>query len=94
MIDETETNWPVRLYLGALVFAFVSMLIFTTALDTIQPARGGAQLAICGVLCFRLVCAVRWRERSKVWIPYVVGMFLAVPIWLAAEHFVFTVFGR
>ena len=76
------SNWPVNLYLGALAFAFVSLSIFTLALDgtAMNGGRTLAQVAICGVLMLRLAWALHRREQSITWIPYVVGMFLAVPI--------------
>lgn len=88
--QATRTNWPVKLYIGALLFAYVSMRIFTPALDggAMNAARGSSQLAICGVLGLRLAWALQRREQSKVWIPYVVAMLFAVPIWHLVEPLV------
>jgi hypothetical protein len=80
----------VKLYIGALLFALVSLAAFTPSLDgaAMNAARGASQLAICGVLGLRLAWALHRREQSKAWILYVIGMFLAVPIWLIVEPFV------
>lgn len=79
-----------KLYIGALLFALVSLAVFTPALDgrAMNTGRSAAQLAVCGVLGLRLAWALHRREQSKVWIPYTVGMFLAVPIWLIVEPLV------
>jgi hypothetical protein len=88
--NVARTNWPVKLYIATLLFAFVSLAIFTPTLSgrAINEARFTAQLAICAVLGLRLVWALHRREQSKAWIPYIVAMFLAVPIWLTIEPLV------
>ncbi len=85
-----RTSWPVKFYVAALLFAFVSLAICTSALDgqAMNAGRSLAQLAICGVLALRLAWALHCREQSKMWIAYVVGMFMAVPIWLVVEPIV------
>lgn len=82
-----ECSWPVRLYLGALAFAFLSLVFLTPALDgpRMNAARVSSQLAICGVMGLRLAWAMHRREQSKAWILYVAGMVFAVPIWMLVE---------
>lgn len=86
-----QTTWPVRLYIGALLFAFVTLQVGTVSLagEALNQGRSLCQLGICGVLGLRLAWAMHTREQSKTWILYVVGMFLAVPIWIAIEPLVF-----
>ena len=88
-------NWPAKLYVAALLFAFISMGFFTPALDgrAMNGARVAAQLAICGVLGLRLAWALLRREQSKTWIPYTVSMFFAAPIWLVVEPLVLSLGG-
>lgn len=85
-----STNWPTRLYLGTLIFAEMSLVLVTPALDgaAMNAGRAIAQFGICIVLGLRLAWAIRQREQSKVWIPYIIGMLLAVPIWLVIEPWV------
>jgi hypothetical protein len=86
-----KTSWPIRLYLGALVFAFLTLAVFTPSLSgrEVNVGRARAQAGICLILVLRLLWAVHRRERGNAWRVYVACMFLAVPIWLLVEPWVF-----
>ena len=89
--EPRKTSWPIRLYLGALVFAFLTLSVFTPTLSgrEINLGRARAQAGICLVFALRLLWAVHRREQSKTWRVYVACMVLAVPIWLLAEPWLF-----
>ena len=89
--QPAKTSWPIRLYLGALVFAFLTLAVFTPTLTgrEVNIGRGRTQAGICLILLLRLLWAVHRREHSKTWRVYVACMFLAVPLWLLVEPWVF-----
>jgi hypothetical protein len=89
--EPQKTSWPIKLYLGALVFAFLSLSIFTPALDgrEVNIGRARTQAGICLIFVLRLLWAVHRKEQSKAWQVYVACMFLAVPIWLLVEPWIF-----
>lgn len=89
--EPEKTSWPIRLYLGALVFALVSLSICTPALDgrEVNIGRARTQAGICLIFILRLLWAVHRKEQSKSWRVYVVCMFAAAPIWLLVEPWVF-----
>lgn len=87
-----NTSWPVALYIVAMIFAWLTLTVFTQAVDgALSGGRMLAQLCIMVVLGLRLAYAMRVKERSRTWIIYVAGMFLALPIWLIAEPLVLAI---
>ena len=89
--EPQKTSWPIRLYLGALVFACLTLAVFTPTLSgpEINAGRVRTQAGVCLVLVLRLLWAVHRGEQSRTWRVYVACMFLAVPIWLLVEPWVF-----
>jgi predicted permease len=87
---QPKTNWPVMAYIGALLFAFITLFLFTHSLGgaALNIGRSFAQLAICGVLGLRLARAMHRNEHNKIWIAYIVAMIFAVPLWCMAESLV------
>lgn len=87
-VESDRTTWPAKMFLAALVFAFITLSMFTAALDgaVINNARSQTQAGICLILGIRLLWAVYRKERSKIWVVYIACMFLAVPIWLLVEE--------
>ena len=87
---QPKTNRPVRLYIGALFFAFMTLSLLTHSLGgtALNMGRLLAQLAICGVLGLRLARAMHCNEHNRIWIAYIVAMILAVPLWCLAESLV------
>ena len=83
-VEPAKTSWPIKLYLGALVFAFLTLAVFTPTLSRreINAGRARTQAGICLIFVLRLLWAVHRKEQSKTWRIYVACMFLAVPIWL------------
>jgi hypothetical protein len=86
--DAGKSSWPVRLYIVALVFAFLTLGVFTPALDgrASNVARNRAQVALLACATLRLAWALHTREKGKGWVFYVVLLFLAAPIWLLIEE--------
>ncbi len=86
-VDVIRRSWPVRVYLGSLAFAWLSMALLTPSLGgaEVNAARAAAQLAVCSVFVLRLGWAVKINEQSQTWRAYVVVMWMATPIWLAGE---------
>jgi hypothetical protein len=89
--DASKTTWPVKAFLVAVVFAWLTMAMFSAALDgpAINAARLRTQAGICLILILRLLWAIHRRERNRIWIAYLIGMVLAAPIWLIAEPWLF-----
>jgi 4-amino-4-deoxy-L-arabinose transferase-like glycosyltransferase len=89
--EPQKTSWPIRLYLGALVFAFLTLSLFTPSLSgrDVNVGRARTQAGICLIFVLRLLWAVHRKEQGKTWRVYVVCMLLAVPIWLLVEPYVF-----
>src|SRR5690554_129806 len=87
-------NWPTPLYLSAMIFALVTLVMFTPALDGYwrNAIRGAMQALVLFVFLGRMFLALRRGEQSKVWIPSVVLMFLAAPLWLLMEPLLFKMF--
>ena len=87
--EPAETsNWPVRLYVGALLWAFLTLSVFTPALDGREnnAARMRAQVALLACAVLRLAWALHRKEKSRGWLFYVVLLFLAAPIWVLVEQ--------
>ena len=91
-----KTSWPVRLYLSAIVFAFFTLALFTTTLSgaAINAARLRTHAGILLLFVLRLLWAVHRREQSKRWRVYVWLMFLAAPLWLLVEPWLFALWRR
>lgn len=91
-----KTSWPIKLYLPAAFFAFVTVVLFTPTLSggAIDDGRILAQAAICLLFVLRLLWAVHKKERNKIWLLYVVAMFAAAPIWLLAEPWLLNMLRR
>ena len=89
--EHQKTSWPIRLYLGALVFGFLTLSVFTPTLTgrEINIGRTRTQAGICLIFVLRLLWAVHRKEQNKTWRIYVACMFLAVPIWLLVEPWIF-----
>lgn len=89
--ESQKTSWPIKLYLGALVFAFLTLAVLTPTLSgrEINAGRASTQAGICLIFVLRLLWAVHRKEQSKTWRIYVACMFLAVPIWLLVEPWLF-----
>ncbi len=85
------TTWPIKPYLAALLFAWITLVLFTTALDGrwINAARLRTQAGICLILLLRLLWAVHRHERNRLWIVYLTGMALAAPLWILIEPWLF-----
>ena len=86
--SSDKTSWPVRLYIGALVWAFFTLGIFTPALDgrEANKARLRAQVALLACALLRLAWAIHRKEKGRGWKFYLVLLFLAAPIWLLIEQ--------
>jgi hypothetical protein len=83
-----KSSWPTGVYVGAVVWAFLTLSIFTAALDgpETNAARGRAQIALVACALIRLAWALHKKDKSRGWIFYVVLLFLAAPIWMLIEH--------
>jgi hypothetical protein len=81
--SERASTWPVRLYVAALLWAFVTVYVIAPPpySDERWP-RLRTQLALLGCAAARLVWAQRKREQGRGWVFYVAVLFLAMPIWL------------
>lgn len=82
----SKTSWPIKWYLAAVVFCWLSLSVFTLALDgaPINQGRTRTQAGICLIFLLRLLRAVHRNERNRKWIVYIVCMILAAPAWLFA----------
>jgi uncharacterized membrane protein HdeD (DUF308 family) len=88
-VKPTETgSWPTRLYVGALVWAFVTLSVLTPSLDGPESnaARMRAQVALLACAMLRLAWALHRKEKSRGWVLYSVLLFLAAPLWLLVEQ--------
>src|SRR4051794_26738731 len=84
-------GWPIIIYLGALVWAFVTLRLFTQ--PWVQPPsyaklngfRFRVQLSALTCAAIRLAWAAYRKDRSRAWVLYVVLLTLAAPFWLLLE---------
>jgi hypothetical protein len=83
-----RSNWPIRLYIGALVWAFITLSIFTPSLDGYETnrARMRGQIALLACALLRLAWSLHRKEKSRGWVFYVTLLFLAAPLWLVLEQ--------
>ena len=83
-----KSTWPIGLYLGAVVWAFLTLIVFTAALDgpETNAARSRAQIALIACALIRLAWALHKKDGSRGWIFYVVLLFLAAPTWMLIEQ--------
>ena len=83
-----KSGWPVGIYIGALVWAFLTLSVFTPALDGREnnAARGRGQVTLLACALLRLAWALHRREKNRGWIFYVILLFLAAPIWILVEE--------
>jgi hypothetical protein len=83
-----NSNWPVRLYVGALIWAFLTLSILTPSLDGQEnnAARMRAQVALLACAVLRLAWALHRNEKSRGWVFYVILLALAAPIWMLVEQ--------
>jgi hypothetical protein len=81
------TSWPVRTLSVAALSALLLLLVVTPALDgaAANAGRAATQSLIIMVVLGRIAYARLRREKSSVWIAYLVGLLLLVPTWLALE---------
>jgi uncharacterized membrane protein HdeD (DUF308 family) len=86
--DADKSSWPAGLYVGALVWAFLTLSVFTPSLDGQEnnAARMRAQVALLACATLRLAWALHRKEKGKGWKFYVVLLALAAPIWLLVEQ--------
>jgi TRAP-type mannitol/chloroaromatic compound transport system permease large subunit len=72
---------------GALVWGFVTLLIFTQLLDGAETnaVRLRTQVVLLACVGVRLAWAVFRGEKGKAWLFYVVLLLLAAPLWLVIE---------
>lgn len=91
--QSEKTSWPIKLYLGAVVFALLTLVIFTSALDgpELSAGRIRTQAGICLIFVLRLLWAIDQKEQSKIWRVYVTCLFLAAPIWMVLEPCLFAI---
>lgn len=83
-----KSSWPIWLYVAALIWAYLTLSIFTLALDgrEINAARARGQVALLACATLRLAWALHRREKGKGWVFYVVLLFLAAPLWILVEQ--------
>ncbi len=86
-VGQQGSTWPVAWYLLAWTWAIVTLIPLWTVRD--GPAwvrmRIGSQLIILSVFAGRLLVAHARKERNRGWMPYVIVMILALPLWLLVE---------
>jgi hypothetical protein len=78
------SNWPIGLYVAALIWAFVTLHVVGHMHETYREdsnARLRTQVPLLCLAAARLLWARLRGERSKGWIFYLVILVLAVPIW-------------
>lgn len=79
-----RSSWPVALYTCALIWAFVTMRMYT-AMTTSYRAESIAelrtQLPLLACAAIRLAWARHRREQGRGWVFYVVLLFLAPLVW-------------
>jgi hypothetical protein len=84
-------GWPIIIYLGALVWAFVTLAFFTHSwvappwLAKYEARQSRIQLIVLACAAIRLAWAVHRKDNSKGWVLYVVLLTLAAPFWLLLE---------
>ena len=85
-------GWPVWIYLGALVWAFLSLHVSSHELAKNDQAvhrntlRTTTQVVLLSLASVRLAWSVFRKETSKGWVVYVVLLLLAAPLWFFAEN--------
>ena len=90
------TSWPIRLYLAAAAFAFLTLSVFTPTLSgaAINEARLRTQAGIVLFFVLRLLWAVHRKEQGRGWRVYVASLLLSVPVWLLIEPWFFAMWRR
>jgi hypothetical protein len=83
-----KSSWPTGLYVGAVIWAFLTLSMFTASLDGPErnAARGRGQTALLACALLRLAWALHRKEKSRGWMFYVILLFLAAPLWMLIEH--------
>jgi hypothetical protein len=85
-------GWPIDIYLGALVWAFITLSLVTQSwvappwLHRLQRLQLRVQLVVLTCAAIRLAWAVYRKDKSRGWILYVVLLALAAPFWLLMKH--------
>lgn len=83
-LTPANSNWPLRLYALALIWAVVSLRWYTAVTTSYREdslAELRAQLPLILGAALRLAWARYRREQSKGWIFYVALLLLAPVIW-------------
>jgi hypothetical protein len=85
-------GWPIGVYVGALLWAFITLRLFTWRLAK-RPSDAElnyfglrVQLAFLTLAAIRLAWAVIRKDRSRGWVLYVILLALATPLWLLLER--------
>jgi hypothetical protein len=79
-----KSSWPVGLYVFALLWAFVTMRVYsaaTTAYRNENLAQLRTQVPLLACAAIRLIWARCRREQGKGWTFYVVLLLLAPILW-------------
>jgi hypothetical protein len=75
--EAEKSSWPALLYLGAVVWAFLTMIVFTASLDgrenNLARVRAQIALSICAIL--RLGWALYKKEKGLGWVSYITLFF-------------------
>jgi hypothetical protein len=85
-------GWPIGVYLGALVWALITLALFTYRLPKrpwdawINHLYLCLQLIALSCAAIRLAWAVYRKDKSKGWVLYVVILTLAAPFWRLLER--------
>jgi hypothetical protein len=95
--EASRSNWPVGIYVAALLWAAMSMLYYT-AITTAYADEAGAhsrtQFALLACAGARLVWARHRAERNRGWVFYVAILFFAPAIWAIVANPIATVSRR
>ena len=84
-------GWPVGIYVGALVWAFVTLHLSSHELAKNQQAvdrntlRTMTQAVLLSLAGIRLALSVFRKEKGKGWVFYAVLLLLVAPLWFLAE---------
>jgi hypothetical protein len=85
-------GWPVGMYVGALVWAFVTLHVSSHELAKNQQAvsrntlRTTSLVVLLAVAALRLAWSVVRKESGKGWVFYVLPLLLAAPLWFFTER--------
>jgi hypothetical protein len=82
--EAEESSWPVGIYLGALLWAFITMRWYTAVTTGYRDeslAQFRTQVALLGCALLRLVWARLRRERGIRWAFYIALLVLSPILW-------------